>query len=123
MPPLWLWHRAEESLPVTETAVEGHPRESAAAAAKLIKAVSNPIRRAILRHLLRSGPCTASEVDRVITPYASDTAVNFHLKILVTAGAIIRYTPSSGRGSTFSFNDAARVDWFMEALEITAAED
>jgi DNA-binding transcriptional ArsR family regulator len=103
--------------------VQADPRESAAAAADLIKAVNHPIRRAILRHLHRAGPCTASQVNQAIVTFADETAVNFHLKTLVKAGAVTRCTPSTGRGSTFSFNEAACADWFMEVLKLTAGED
>lgn len=92
-------------------------------ASDLIKALNNPIRRSILRHLLDVGAATAAQARAAVTEYASPTLVDFHLDVLVKAGVITRKIPQRRRGSVYSCTDAARAEWVLTALALTALDD
>jgi DNA-binding transcriptional ArsR family regulator len=89
----------------------------------LIAALNHPIRRSVLR-LLRAGrSATAAEARKETAPYTTPNAINHHLGILVSAGALIREWGPKPKGDVYSYGAAANCEWVLAVLELTAAED
>ncbi len=109
---------------MTEAMEENNEDESSSAnASALVKALNHPMRRALLRFLLKSGPASCGEARRAVTAYIAPNLVNFHLDILVKTGAAVREKRPGTREIIYAYTDAVQAEWLQAVLKLTAAED
>jgi DNA-binding transcriptional ArsR family regulator len=98
--------------------------------AKLINALNNPIRRAILRFLLKKGPTGSKYIHRGIPIFGVGNNIRHHYQVLVECGAITRQ-PGKGRGQGNGSEGAiyavapsvTESPWAVSVLETTAPAD
>jgi DNA-binding transcriptional ArsR family regulator len=105
-------------------------RVEAIQTAKLVNALNNPIRRAILRFLLKKGPSGSKHIHRGIPIFGVGNNIRHHYKVLVDSGAITR-EPGRGRGqgngsegAIYAINTpVSDSPWVIGVLETTAPGD
>lgn len=89
----------------------------------LVRALNSPVRRAALRFLLEKGPASVDEIRRA-APGVVGNSLGHHLKTLIATGTVTQGRKEAGyRERLYSPTDAIRVPWFLEVLQLTAAED
>lgn len=104
-------------------------RDAAEATAELIAVLNSPIRRAILRYLLKQGPSRSKDIHRGI-PIPVGNNIRHHLKTLVDCEAI-SCERGRGRGqgrgsesSTYAITKkVTETEWAIGVLRTTAAGD
>src|SRR3954447_8680202 len=91
--------------------------------AKLIALLNHPMRRAILRFLLKVPAASSTETHQAIAIFGATTnLVNFHLDILVKGTAASREAVA-GRQYVYSVTESVRRDWIEAVLLLTDEED
>ena len=105
----------------TSTVSVGPPADNAAA--ELVKALNHPIRRSLLRYLMKSGPAKPADAQQALSIYVSDGLINFHLKVLKEAGAVVRERRPNVSQTFYASTGLCSAPWLKTVLELTAASD
>jgi len=91
--------------------------------ADLIKMLNHPMRRAILRFLLKVPAANSTEILQAIAIFGATTSlVNFHLDILVKGAAASRKAVA-GHEYVYAARDSVRREWLDAVLRLTAEEE
>jgi DNA-binding transcriptional ArsR family regulator len=101
---------------------QGVEIESRGTPSDILSALNHPLRRSILRLLLKRGPATATQMaDRM--SYVTPNNVRFHLDELASSGIVTKEKLADARGSVYSPTSAPRASWVQTVLKLTAGED
>jgi hypothetical protein len=91
--------------------------------AKLIYLLNHPVRRAIVRFLLRVPSATSTEALQAVSFFGATTSlINFHLDMLVKAAAANRERATNGQ-YLYSATEHVRLPWVETVLRLTVEED
>jgi predicted ArsR family transcriptional regulator len=95
--------------------------ESRATPSEIISALNHPLRRSILRLLMKRGPATATQMaDRM--SYVTRNNVRFHLDDLASRGMAKKDKHPDKRESVYSLVEPPTA-WVVKILKVTAEED
>ena len=87
-----------------------------------LSALNHPLRRSILRLLSEKGPATVTQMASKMS-YVTRNNVRFHLDDLASRGIVRKDRPMGARESVYSPMEAARAQWVLTVLNLTAGED